>query len=391
MPRLLIISTEPAPYKTDLYNAFCEVPGLQVIVFYALTEDWESDAGHDFRSFPERKYKYFSHHGKGLWGQLGSAFRALKVLNQTRPNLLLICTLNRLPYVTSVLIAILKKIPFAIWDDHFNLGSPRIRFVFATIARYLIRRLTFNHSQAILVCGQSGWDSAVQVGCPQEKLVNFPYVVDSGRLRKLSASSNSIAQLPNAIEDKPIIFFSGRMIERKGLEILMRALQKLQKEKEDVFLIAEGEGPLKKKYEMLAIELGLKDKICFVGFSQMDRHAYFLSIADIVVVPSIYDPWGIVVHEGMLMGKAVCASDAVVSAGEMIVNGINGFIFASGNWNELANMLKRLLEDQYLGQKLGMAAEKTAALWSPKRNVESFLAFIQTKGILGRKSLCDIW
>jgi len=175
-----------------------------------------------------------------------------------------------------------------------------------------------------------------------------------------------------------MVFFSGRMIERKGLEILLRASAKLLKEGSDFFLIIEGDGPLKQKFENMANELELNDHLIFVGFSQMDRHAYLLSKSDIVVVPSTEDPWGIVVHEGMLLEKAVCASDAVCSARDIIQHGINGIIFPSGDSQTLAQELKTLLANRETRFELGRRAKETAEYWSPKRNVEALLLHLRS-------------
>jgi len=163
------------------------------------------------------------------------------------------------------------------------------------------------------------------------------------------------------------------MIARKGLEILLLAAAELVREAEDFFLIIEGDGPLRKNFETMSEKLNLINNVIFVGFSQMDRHAYFLGLSDIVVVPSIDDPWGIVVQEGMLMGKAVCASDAVGSANDMIQDGINGIIFPAGDWRTLATKLKILLQHRTMRVELGEHAKYSSAAWSPKRNIDNLL------------------
>jgi glycosyltransferase involved in cell wall biosynthesis len=378
MTKLFIVSTEPAPYKTDLYNAFCELPDWDVYVFYALIKSWEPDASHNFTKFPVQKYKASYHHGKGFRGQFNSAYNVIRLLRNT-PDFLIVCTLNRLPFIIAVLYAVIKRIPFALWDDHFNVGSPNIKFIFTKAIRSFVRWLVFRFSRAVLICGNYGWATAIEVGCPEDKLVNFPYAVDHHRLKFLANETDSFIDLKDKIKNRVVILFSGRMIERKGLEILLMASSQLLKEGEDFFLIIEGDGPLKHRYEKMADELNLNDNVIFVGFSQMDRHAYLLSVSDIVVVPSTEEPWGIVVHEGMLMGKAVCASDAVCAARDRIQHGINGILFPSGDWSTLVNELKTLLHDREMRLALGNKAKDTAEYWSPKKNVDALLAHLKQK------------
>jgi len=94
--KFLIISTEPAPYKTDLYNAFCEIPNCHIFVYYASLKGPTPEASHDFNKFPARKYIFSYHHGKGLWGQLLSACNVIRLLRET-PDFLIVCTMSRLP------------------------------------------------------------------------------------------------------------------------------------------------------------------------------------------------------------------------------------------------------------------------------------------------------
>ncbi len=375
MNNLFIISTEPAPYKTDLYNAFCDLPDWNVTVYYALTKSWEPDASHDFTELPDQKYKAFYHHGKGLLGQIASSYNVLKHFRDL-PDLVIVCTLNRLPFVTAVICSVIGKVDFAFWDDHFNVGTPNVKLIFSNMIRSFMRWLVFRFSKTVLVCGNYGLQTAMKVGCPEEKLVNFPYVVDHQRLISLAKEYKAPVNLNDKIKSGVVIFFSGRMIERKGLDILLRASARLLKEDIDFFLIIEGDGPLKQKYENMANELELNDHLIFIGFSQMDRHAYLLSISDIVVVPSTEDPWGIVVHEGMLMGKSVCASDAVCSARDRIQHGINGILFPSGDWVKLAYELNILIHNRDKRLALGCCAKETAECWTPKRNVYALLSHL---------------
>jgi glycosyltransferase involved in cell wall biosynthesis len=376
---LLVIATEPAPYKTDLFNAFCEAPGWRISVFYVAVKDWSRDAGHDYQQIPVRRYKSSFGNDKGLPGQLSTALGAIKTIVTERPQVILVCGYAGLPYVASLLAASTLRIPFALWADHFNVDQPQQGGVFGRIIRFLIRKGVFGRAFAILVCGRPGWCSAIRAGCPEQKLLDFPYTVDPLRLRRRCTASDSLRALLSRADGRPMVLFSGRLIARKGLDLLLRAAEQLKRENEAFFLIVEGEGPLRHAYERLALELGLAESCVFVGFRQMDEHAYLLSVADIVVVPSTEDPWGIVVHEGMLLGKPVCASDAVGSAIDRITPGENGLLFPSGNWRQLSQDLQLLLHDEDLRRRMGHSAKRVAEQRSPGSNVRSFLALVTAR------------
>lgn len=290
---LLIVSTEPAPYKIDMYNALSDLGGWNVFVFYAATKDWSIDAGHDFQNFPLSRFRYRKNKGKGLLGQVISAVKVMFLVLRDYPSLIVVCGYNGLPYVMSMITAYFVKVPFFMWVDQFNVSAPRKKGDFVLFVRDALRNFVFRKSAAILVCGRPGLNSAVRSGCPENKVVDFPYVVDKKSIENFAKSIHDLHDLALPDAMRPIILFSGRFIPRKGLQTLLRAIAKIRNEVGEFLLIVEGDGPLRNQYEEMVRDLELNTNVLFVGFRQMDEHAYLLSKSDIVVVPSLRDPWGI--------------------------------------------------------------------------------------------------
>jgi len=335
---VLIVSTEPTPYKTDLYNAL-NSNFDNMLVYYSSEKSWCWDAGHNYLEFPRRSYSYFIASSKNFIRQIFSAFKLIFVFLFFKPDKVLICTYNRLPFITAIMLSWIKRIPFVVWDDHFNTGFTVMKGFLPNMLRGWMRRFIFKYSQRVLVCGSFGRMTAIQVGCPETKIVNFPYVVDYIRMHK---EANLVNQLIDC--KAPIILFSGRFIERKGFPILIEALKYL-KDYYYFTLVVEGDGPCKSKYINLVNSAGLAKRVFFTGFLQMTNHSKIISEADIIVVPSLSDPWGIVVQEGLGFGKIVIASNAVGSAIDFIDHGVNGFIFKTGDILDLTEKLNYILNN----------------------------------------------
>jgi len=368
MLRFLIIAQEPAPYKTDLFNAFPRIVGWDTTVFHVCSKDWDPQGSHSFSKFPKIDYREVLCKGKGCIGEIVSIIRMIRVFD-IKNDLLMICGYNKPSLIFALIVSILFKFQFVFWADHFNCNEPKTGGRVVKYFRSFLRKAIFDNAKAVLVCGKTGWESAIQAGCIESKLLNFPYVVDASRIKRPSGTSRDLDDISNLVSKKKIILFSGRLIERKGLGILLQAVAHLRQYNDNFFLIIEGDGPLRKLYEKQSSQLGLSDIIRFLGFRQMHEHAILLSIADIIVVPSTEDPWGIVVHEGMLLGKTVCASDAVGAAIDRIESGMNGFIFRSQDWRSLSEILEFLLSNDTLRQRIGEAAKETASIWNAERNV----------------------
>jgi len=161
----------------------------------------------------------------------------------------------------------------------------------------------------------------------------------------------------------------------------LRALGQLIKT-EEFFAVFEGEGPLREEFEVIALEFGLGKSCVFVGFRQMSEHAALLGVADVVIIPSQSDPWGIVVHEAMLLSKCVCASLGVGCAQDRIQDGKNGFLFPPNDHKSLAHLLARVLRNGDLRRTVGLSAGEVAREWSPQRNVEAFLEVLEANALL---------
>jgi glycosyltransferase involved in cell wall biosynthesis len=204
-------------------------------------------------------------------------------------------------------------------------------------------------------------------------VIDFPYAIDRERL--LSDEPTSIpSDVKEDIKSPRVsLYFSGRMIERKGLATLLEAAAQLDvsgvQDAQDWIIWIAGDGPLFIFYQNLAQSLCISHRVRFLGFVQMKLHSWLLRNASIVIVPSLADAWGIVVDEGMQLGKPVIASTGVGSAIDRIESGINGLLFVPSDVSELKNHLTRLLTSDNLRHSLGKSAQLTSRDYCPERNI----------------------
>jgi len=216
-----------------------------------------------------------------------------------------------------------------------------------------------------------GYESAVAAHCPISKIIDFPYVVDRERLNQDSSVSVPDELLRDLQDQRMVMYFSGRMIARKGLSSLLEALAicKAKNALVDSVLWIAGDGPLWNEYQKQADKLGLGQHVRFLGFVQMSLHTWLLKKSSIVVIPSVADAWGIVVDEGMQLGKVVVASNTVGSAVDRIQSESNGMLFSAGNVHELAKYLEVAISSSDVRKTLGDNAAMSSRDFSPQRNV----------------------
>lgn len=155
------------------------------------------------------------------------------------------------------------------------------------------------------------------------------------------------------------MLFVGRIVPEKGLAHLLRAMHRMSS---PARLVVNGEGSERPAMEALAHQLGLGERVEFIGWTTPDGLRASYAAADVVVVPSLWpEPFGLVGIEAMAYGKPVVAfrSGAIP---EWLDNGATGYAVAPGDARELARRLDELLDDPALRVRMGRAASARVAL-----------------------------
>lgn len=177
-------------------------------------------------------------------------------------------------------------------------------------------------------------------------------------LSKLEARS-----ILNLDSKKPIVLYVGRFDRRKGIETLVRAMAKIKGSSEAKLLVVGGsdpnqsDGQERRRIEALAAELGIADRTEFVGMVGHDRLPLYYSAADVCVVPSHYEPFGLVAIEAMACGTPVIASN-VGGLRFTVIPEETGLLVEPQDVNGFAQAIQRTLTDRLWAQK----ARKQAAL-----------------------------
>ena len=161
--------------------------------------------------------------------------------------------------------------------------------------------------------------------------------------------------------------FVGRFIERKGVDVLLEAFRRLDAGE----LWIAGNGPLDEAVQAAAAG---NPRVRLLGHVAGDALADAYAGADVLVVPSLYEPWGLVVHEALAYGLAVIVTDQVGAGDDLIDPGINGYVVPAGSTQALAEAMGAVAswtEDQW-GRVATRSIELLASC-SIDRAVEGFL------------------
>ncbi len=179
--------------------------------------------------------------------------------------------------------------------------------------------------------------------------VVIPNAVDARRFRP-DVDGRALRQRLRIPEDRPVALLVGRIVPHKGVEHFIEAARHLP---ETQFLVA-GEGSSLEAMEELADALGVKDRVRFLGRISQDNLPKVYAACDLFVLPSVsrLEAFGIVALEAMATGKPVVVAD-IPGVREVIEDGREGLLADPVNPQDLADKMRRLLEDPDLRREMG--------------------------------------
>jgi len=155
--------------------------------------------------------------------------------------------------------------------------------------------------------------------------------------------------------DGPLIVFAGRLVHEKGVQTLLEALPRLRREFRGTRLVVAGAGPLDEELRTTARALG--DAVQWAGFVPGGELAALLGAADVVVVPSLYEPSGLVALEAAAAGAPLAVADTG-GLRDVVEHGITGLRFAPGDARALGDAVSRLLHDRSAARRMAEHAQR---------------------------------
>lgn len=172
------------------------------------------------------------------------------------------------------------------------------------------------------------------------------------------------SSMPRDSSPEPSFLYVGRYVEVKGIDLLVAAYREYRKRSESPWkLICIGTGKMQSALEN-------QDGISDIGFIQPSELPGHMKAASCFILPSVQEPWGVVLHEAGASGLPLICSDAVGAAVHLLQDGYNGLLFQSGNIGHLVECMTRLsdLSEESLG-KMGersfeLSRQFTPATWS---------------------------
>jgi glycosyltransferase involved in cell wall biosynthesis len=251
----------------------------------------------------------------------------------------------------SFLVAKAKRKPVILWSDEWGAVSGLRKLIFP-INCFLKR-----NADACIVAGSKHKEHFIRWGAHPEG-VFVSGCVSTLRFSLDAQSESERIKKKLALGNKKVVLFIGRLVKIKGVHYLIQAFGQLKQEHRDLTLLIIGDGVYRTNLETMVRAAGIENDVFFLGWFPHPQLTPYALLADVLVLPSCYEAWGLVLNEAMSVGKPVIATDRVGGAYDLITNCRNGFIVRSHDSYELYQALKQIFADPQRQRSMGLASKK---------------------------------
>lgn len=268
----------------------------------------------------------------------------------------------------------IKSFPIILVFHHYDRPKLMNEYLTLPFLHHLEKRQFKKIKNIIAVSNSSKNEIIKNLGIEEKYIEVIPNGVD---MKKFSPSKMS-REIRERYGNK-ILLYSGQMVYRKRVPVLLKAMSYVIKEIPEIHLILIGNGPKLEYCKKLSKSLGIQKNVSFLGFVKEEVLMKYYASSDIFVFPSELEGFGQVITEAMASGTPViCANKAPMS--EIIENG--GKTFKLNDSKDLSKKIIELLSDQEELIKLRGNALKVAKKYDWLHVAETYIDYIkEIKGL----------
>ena len=382
--RLAILASHPIQYHVPLYRVIASNPHIDLTVLFCsdcgvrpyMDEGFGQELKWDIPLLDGYRSEFLPNVSlrpniSSFWGLLNPS--VIRRLRDRRYDAIWVKGWSRCTEWLALLTAFVVGIPVLLRAETKPLSVQPVSAWKRRLKQIVLRRL-FKRVSAFLTIGQQNASFYKAYGVSADRLFHVPYAVDNDffirKAHDLLPRRMELRERLGIPHDRLVILFSGKLGEIKRPMDLLRAYAELVEDSKAA-LIFVGDGPLRVELEAFTKEHNLLH-VYFAGFQNHTEMPSFYAMADILVLPSESETWGLVVNEAMCFGLPVITSEAIGAAGDLVVDGVNGFLFSPGQVSALTQRLK-LLTDGNQREQMGQESGRLIQPWNYAADVKGVL------------------
>lgn len=386
--RLLIVTSHPIQYDVPVFRLMAQHPKLDILVAYCSLQGskpgldtgfgievkWDIPLldGYPWVELPNQSWK------PGISGFFALVnFQLWKLIRRDKFDAVVMHT--GYSYASSWIGIIATKtsgIPLLFGTDAHQLNPRDKKFWKISIKKWLLPKI-FRIADTVMVHSSGAVKFMDSLRIPKDNVQLVPFIVDNEWWIAQSQQVNRalVRQQWGIPQDAPLVLFCAKLQAWKRPQDVLQAFAKANVP--SAYLVLAGEGPLRESLETEAKSLKILDQVKFLGFVNQSQLPSVYTAADLFVLPSEHEPFGVVVNEAMLCNCAVVVSNQVGARYDLIREGETGFVYPCGDIEALTKILQKMLTDKVQLSQMGKMACQQMEHWSPRDRVEAVIQGIE--------------
>ena len=335
-PKLLLFTNIVSPYRIPLFNYLSshQAIELKVVVLAEKEENREWQIAKEQIKFDCKILPGFHkfiwsreipiHINRGLWREL----------RRYNPDVVITSGYDSLAYWEAFLYCKVFKKKYILWNGTTLLSTGKTTGFIGRMKRAII-----GGADRYIAYGTKAAEYLEYMGAPSERIHVGVNTVDMDWFRNSVKKHRATAALQQkrARYPKVLLLYVGQLIRRKGISQILKALKNL--DDSDIGLLIVGSGPQEKELKQFCHDQGLRN-IYFEGFHQQDTLLKYYALADVLILPSFTEVWGLVVNEALASGLYVLCSNQAGAAYDLVKEGWNGALFDPHDVGQLTRLIR---------------------------------------------------
>jgi glycosyltransferase involved in cell wall biosynthesis len=359
--KTLVLHNIISPYKTLLFNElYKKCPGLKVLYMADIESNRQWRVQKDDIHFP---YEIIL---DGALDDVSSSKLVLRMwarLNILRPDVLILGGYSYAACWAGFFWAKINRKKIILWSSS-NLDDKNRSFLKERLKAFLVKRC-----DAANTYSQRSKDYIARLGIEQEKVfVTGNTTCNSfygDEMKKLRANKKALCKQINVPSHN--FLYIGRFSSEKNILHLVKSYDRLKLDRWGLILL--GDGPQIEEIKAYIRSHFVKN-ILLPGFKQKEQIPEYLAVSDVFILPSTYEPWGLVVNEAMAAGLPVLVSTKCGCYPDLVKQGVNGFSFDPFDSDELYNLMRKVVEEKFDLPSMGGASLDMIKDYTPERSAK---------------------
>jgi glycosyltransferase involved in cell wall biosynthesis len=384
--RVLAVASHPVQYMAPIFRRLAAVDPIELHVVYISLRGAEAAPDKDFAATVQWDVPLLDGYA---WSHLPSGTSSEHLSRVGHPTLYrfiregefdaVLCFTGYIcaAFWIALMAAKMSGAAFLFGTDSASL-APRDGRPWKAAIKKLLWPYLFGLADQVIVPSTNTKELMLSLGIPEARVTLTPYSVDNDWWMQQSAQVDraAVRQSWGATAEDLVVLFCAKLQPWKRPRDLLRSFAKAKLS--NALLIIAGDGPLRSRLVSEAAKLGISSRVRFLGFMNQSQLPAVYTGSDVMVLPSRYEPFAVVVNEAMCCGCPVIASDRVGAARDLVAPVKPSFIYRCGNLEALAAILKECNSGRAELKRLRQVVVERMKTWSPVQNIAATVEAIQT-------------